>query len=125
MRIIQSQNNIEQLKQLSILDKALLNKVEEDFRWMLNEYKSLGCEYTPEKNGITVILEAGDISDVLKHIGISPLKHVIPEFVDEFDLRGITYTKSLILFNNEYSVMLYANPSEIDKEFQNWINKNL
>ena len=125
MRIIQSINNIEQLKQLSILDKNLLNKVEEDFRWMLNEYKSLGCEYTPEKNVITIIVEFGATSDIFKHVGISALKDVIPEFVDKFDLKGSTYTKSLILFNNEYSAMLYANPSEIDKEFQNWINKNL
>ncbi len=118
-------NKIEQLRQLSTLDKDLLNKVEEDFKWMLKEYKSLGCEYTPEENGIIVILEPEDTSEILKHIGISPLKDVIPEFVDELDLRGTTYTQSLILFSNEYSAMLYANPSEIDNEFQNWINENL
>ncbi|EOD00198.1 hypothetical protein [Caldisalinibacter kiritimatiensis] len=125
MRIIQSLKNIEHLKQLSTLDKDLLNKVDEDFQCMLNQYKSLDWEYSPEANGITVILEPGDTSDILKHIGISHIKDTIPEFVDEFDLRDTTYTKSLILFNNEYAVLIYANPSEIDSDFQNWIKKNL
>lgn len=125
MRIIQSLDNIQQLEQHSAVNRALLNKVNNDFQWMLNEYASLGCEYTPEDNGITVILESGDTSEVLKHVGISQLKDAIPEFIDIFDLKGTKYTKSLILFNNEYSVMLYANPSEIDKDFQNWVNENL
>jgi hypothetical protein len=125
MRIIQSLNNIQQLEQRSTVNRALLNKVNNDFQWMLNEYASLGCEYTPEDNGITIILESGDTSEALKHVGISQLKDAIPEFVDVFDLDGTTYTKSLILFNNEYSVMLYANTSEIDNNFQDWINENL
>lgn len=125
MRIIQSLKNLKHLKHLSTLDKDLLNKIDRDFQWMLNEYKSLDSEYSPEANGITVILEPGDTSDILKHIGISHIKDAIPEFVDEFDLRDTTYTKSLILFNNEYSVLIYANPLQIDKDFRTWIDTNL
>ncbi|ERJ11032.1 hypothetical protein [Haloplasma contractile] len=125
MRIIQSLNNINQLKKHSLLAKDFLEQIHEDFQWRLNEFTSLDCEFTPEDNGITVILEPGDTSEALKYIGISSLKEAIPEFVDTFDIGGSTYTKSLILFNNEYSVMLYGNPSEIDKEFDNWINENL
>lgn len=120
MRIIQSLDNIEHLKQFSKIDEYLIDKIYCDFQWMLNQYSSISCEYTPEENGMTVILEPGDTSDALKYVGISSLKDAIPEFVDTFGIGSSTYTKSLILFNNEYSVMLYGNPSEIDKEEYIW-----
>lgn len=133
MRIIKTLNDIELLKQASVVKKEVMEEVEEHFR---NIYKDVGRpegirikDFSLKECGIIVLLEAGDNVEDLEEIGLNRedrgLLGTIPEWVEEQELKECTLITICIVYNNEYALSIFAEKGIFSEEVENWINENI
>lgn len=122
MRIIRSIEDIQNLE--GQISEDIRRMAITDFQHMVYWIKARSEDYDPDTNGISIIVEKGDSVDCLKYFGIENLNDTFPETIDEAKTDDNIIVKTLIICNNEYSILMYLIKEEADIQLVEWIEEN-
>lgn len=127
MKEIKTLADLGRVKKDDNLSGEYLGYIEEYFH-LLVESLSDGIppeDFSLEKHGYIVILEAGDDLRDLEEIGLNPAARGLlgshPEFIERYECGGFAYYRIGILYDNEYMMILFSEVGIHDAGAEAWL----
>lgn len=120
MFYLKNRSDLKNLNGVTNIPKEMAYLVSKDYGEFILEIEGFGVGYLPEKYGIGLIIEKGELIETLNHFGIDILNKTIPDFVCEVDKQVIKASVQLL---PSYYLQIYFYKGEQPFLFE-WCLKN-
>ncbi|MGS0433395.1 hypothetical protein ACU8YK_00240 [Bacillus paranthracis] len=104
MIIIKNLEDIRELKDGKSIKSEIIKLIKKDLTDTISEIEELGMEYSPEKFGVSIIVESNELITSLEHLNMNILEEKTPIFAYEFSSSII---KTCVHLQENYYLTIY------------------